>query len=88
MKEWVDTVKDGTAVYSEIYFGRFKLTVHHFMSMDYRVWMLTCDGILDNFRLRASNLSEAKCQAEAELRTLLQNALVEIELPLPQGSVD
>lgn len=79
MMEWVDVYdKEGFIIHSEIKFGEFVLSVHHYISLDDEHCVLSCEGVFECTTLNSGKLIEAKCQAIAKLQIVLQEALDEI----------
>ena len=76
--KWKDRKRNDIIFESEIIFGKFKLSVHHYMGCG-DIWFASCSYLFSKRELDSENLEEAKCQAIAQLRFILKNALEDME---------
>ena len=72
--KWIDKKRAGEIKSSEIRFGEFKLTVHHYMGCG-DIWFASFAYIFNKVELASKDLDEAKCQAVAKCQVILQEAL-------------
>ena len=66
---------------SEIYLGRFRLTVHRHIDYPTDVWLASCTNIFSQLELASADLGEAKCQATAKVQVILEDAIKDILEP-------
>jgi len=77
MSKWKEETRNGEVVGSEIRFGIFKLSIHHYFGCGEQ-WFASCSYVFDRMPLASDKLLEAKGQAIAMLQTKLQKAIDEI----------
>lgn len=78
MPDWKDKKKrydSDEIISSEINFGRFRLSVHRHIYYPPDTWLTSCPGLFSQVELASKDLSEAKCQAKANVQVILEDAI-------------
>lgn len=71
---WEDQFRKGELTGSEIYFGNFRLAVHHWVGCG-DVWFASCYGVIDRRTLDSTSLPEAKNEGKTMLQMILEEAI-------------
>lgn len=77
--DWKDEIRRGDTIASTVILGRFKLSVHHYVSCG-NVWFTSCYGLFDKYELGEDiSLEQAKAMAIVKLRSILTEAINALE---------
>lgn len=63
---------------SEIHLGRFRLIVHRHINYPANMWLASCTDLFSQIKMASKDLDEAKCQAKAKVRVILEDALKDV----------
>lgn len=85
--KWVNSHRKNEVFASTLKCGRFNVVVHHHIDYPPAVWLTTCHGLYSHVQLKSQSLDDAKAEALAGLKQLLETTVSELDSVLDTQAI-